>query len=71
MSMAWNPSPKVAAAREIGRRFRKDQVIVLLIDRSAGTLEYASYGRTPELCAEARRLTDVAFEAIQGENRIE
>ena len=67
--MAWNPSPKVAAAREIGRRFRKDQVIVFLIDRSAGTLEYASRGETPGLCAKARRSADIAFEAILEEER--
>jgi len=62
--MAWNPSPKVAAARDIGQRFGKDQVIVLMIDTKAQTLEYASYGATKELCDKAKHLADAAYEAI-------
>ena len=62
--MAWNPSPKVAAARDIGARFRKDQVIVLMIDNRAGTLEYASYGETRALCDEAKWLADAAYAAV-------
>lgn len=62
--MAWNPSPKVAAARDIGKQFRKPQVVVLMIDQDAGTLEFASYGETRELCAEARKIGDAAFDAV-------
>lgn len=62
--MAWNPSPKVAAARDIGKKFAKQQVIVLMIDLEAGTLEYASYGETKVLCAEARKFGDAAFDAV-------
>ena len=62
--MAWNPSPKVAAARDIGKKFRKPQVVVLMIDQDAGTLEFASYGETRELCAEARKIGDAAFDAV-------
>lgn len=51
--MAWNPSPKVAAARAIGQKFDKPQVVVLLIDQTAGTLEFASFGTTRALCAQA------------------
>ena len=68
--MSFNPSPKVAAARDIGQRFGKDQVIVLMIDSKLGTLEYASYGKTKELCADAKVLADIAFNAlVQGEER--
>lgn len=63
--MAWNPSPKVADCREISRRWNnKDQVIILAIDRSTGTVEMATYGKTKELCAEAKRLGDAAFDAV-------
>ena len=62
--MAWNPSPKIAAARDIGTTFGKKQVIVLMIDQAAGTLEVASYGATRELCKEAEKLGDVAFDAV-------
>lgn len=60
--MAWNPSPKVAAARDIGQRFGKDIVVVLAIHD--GVLEAISYGRTRALCAEAKRWSDLAFEAL-------
>jgi hypothetical protein len=62
--MAFNPSPKVAAARDIGAKFGKDQVIVLMIDSKTGTLEYASYGATRELCADAKRRADAAYDAV-------
>lgn len=62
--MAWNPNPKVAAARDIGTRFGKEQVIVLMLDMKSNTLEMATYGKTRELCAMAKRLGDKAYEAV-------
>lgn len=62
--MAFNPSPKVADAREIAKKWGKQQVIILGIDAKLGTVEYASYGATRELCADAKRKADAAFEAI-------
>lgn len=62
--MAWNPSPKVAAARDIGKTFGKHQVVVLMIDLEEGSMEVATYGKTRELCAEARKIGDVAFDAV-------
>jgi hypothetical protein len=62
--MAFNPSPKVAAARDIGNKFHKPMVIVIMLDPNAGTMEYASYGQTAKLCGEAEKLADVAYEAI-------
>lgn len=64
--MAWNPSPKVADCREIARKWKKQQVIILAIDINAQTLEYASYGETQKLCSDAKRLADVAYSAILG-----
>ena len=62
--MAWNPSPKVADCREIARKWGKQQVIIIAVDYKTGTLEYASYGETMTLCADAKQLADLAYEAI-------
>ena len=63
--MAWNPSPEVAEARNIARRFGKDQVIVIMLDLERGTIESVTYGRTKALCADAKRLGDVAYDAVR------
>jgi len=63
--MAWNPSPKVADCREIARKWgSKQQVIILAIDRNAGTFEIATYGETKTLCADAKRLGDAVYNAV-------
>ena len=61
--MAWNPSPKVAAARDFADKFNKQQVIILAINKD-GSLEYASYGETKALCHNAEIIADIAFDAI-------
>ena len=61
--MAFNPSPKVAAARNIAHQFGKKRVIVLMLTDDA--MEYASYGETKELCNSAREIADIAFDAVQ------
>jgi len=61
--MAWNPSSKVAVARDFGKTFNKEIVIILSIN-DKGELEYASYGTTKDLCGEAERLADAAFDAV-------
>lgn len=64
--MAWNPSPKVADCREIARKWgNKHQVIILAVDRKAGTLQLVTYGETKALCADAKRLGDLAYSAIE------
>lgn len=63
--MAWNPDPKVAVAREFGRKFGKDVVIILSLNTSQETIEYASYGETKALCSTARKLADAAFDAVR------
>jgi hypothetical protein len=62
--MAWNPDPKVAAARKFGKKFGKDVVIILSLNTTQGTVEYASYGETKRLCSSARKLADVAYDAV-------
>ena len=62
--MAWNPSPKVQIAREIGAKFRADQIIILAIDQAVGTIEAISWGKTRQRCAEAKALADIAYDAV-------
>ena len=64
--MAWNPSPKVAAARDYGRKFGKDMVIIISTDgRYPPTLETVTYGETRSKCSAAQVLGDAAYEAVQ------
>ena len=65
--MSWNPSPKVADCREIARKWDVEQVIILAVSLKRGTMEYSSFGQTKELCAEARKYGDAAYEAIREE----
>lgn len=65
--MAWNPSPKVAAARDVARKFRKDQVVMLMLDLEVGTMECITYGETKALCAAAKKLGDAAYDAVIAE----
>jgi hypothetical protein len=60
--MPFNPSPKVAAARDIGKKFNKKIIVVLMIDDER--LEYASYGQTKALCTTAKGIADVAYDAV-------
>jgi hypothetical protein len=62
--MAWNPSPKVAAARDFGKKFGADQVIIIAIDNKRETIEAISYGETKRLCAETKPLADAAYQAV-------
>lgn len=61
--MAWNPAPQVAAARDFGRKFDKEVVIVIHVGAN-GKVGYASYGRTRSLCAKARKLADDIIDGI-------
>ncbi len=65
--MAFNPSPKVAAARDMAEKFDKRAVIVLMIgmDNDGGTtLEYASYGKTKDECDFTKVLAGRAYEHL-------
>jgi len=62
--MAWNPSPKVADARDIAKRWGSQQVIIVSLNRVNGTLEFASYGKTKQLCEEAGILGRAAYDAV-------
>ena len=60
--MAWNPSPEVAVARDAAGRLGADRAVIVFT-LPDGRFGYASYGKTRELCANARKLADRLFEA--------
>jgi hypothetical protein len=62
--MAWNPHPKVADAREFGRKWNKQMVVVLSMNTKENTLELTSYGDTVERCKAAKVLGDAAYDAV-------
>ena len=59
--MAWNPSPKVAVAREAAQKLDRDMVVVFAFDAASGTYESITYGATPKKCDHARRIADRLF----------
>ncbi len=62
--MAWNPSKRVAAAREIARQFDFDQVIIIGINNKKNIMAFASYGETKKSCAECKILAAAAYDAV-------
>ena len=68
--MAWNPSPKVADARALGRKWGASGVIIFLLDDATGTLEGISYGKTRALCADVGALMDIAMDALEGRGQV-
>jgi hypothetical protein len=63
--MAYNPSPKVRWAEEFGKKFKKDQVIVIAVDQGAGTTEYISWGKNKALCNGARGCAELIQEELE------
>ena len=63
--MSWSPSGKVADCRDIAEKWGdKDQVIIIALDRRLETINMATYGRTKQLCSDAKRLGDAAYKAV-------
>lgn len=61
--MAFNPSKEVAIARDAAEKLHADRCIVLFT-KSDGTIGYASYGQTKQRCDSARKMADVAYDAV-------
>jgi hypothetical protein len=58
--MAVNFAPEVQAARDFSKQFGADRVVVIYTTDS-GQIGYASYGKTRERCASAKRLADALY----------
>lgn len=66
--MAWNPSPEVQVARDAAARLGDaDQVMIVALNKKAGTLQLVTYGRDKRLCADAKLLGDAAYGAVMAE----
>ena len=48
--VAWNPSPKIAAARDFGKKHKKHMVAIVAINFEDNTVEVTTYGETVQLC---------------------
>jgi hypothetical protein len=55
-AVAWNPSPKVAAARDVAEKFGFAKAIVVLVNDHTGKFEVVSYGKTARSCDQAKQL---------------
>lgn len=64
--MAWNPTPEVAVARDFGKRFGYDEVIILAVRRD-GCVDAWSYGRTKALCDRAGTYLEPVATALEVE----
>lgn len=67
--MAWNPSREVATARNFGKKFNYDKVIIIGVNETDGTFKVVSYGETKKKCGETRITADNIYEMIR-EGRI-
>lgn len=69
--MAWNPSPEVAAARDMAEQFGWSRVVIL--HDNGKDFGYVSFGKTRSLCASAKRIGELLWKpfelALQQESR--
>ena len=56
--MAWNPEPEVAHARDYGKKFNYDRVIIIAVNDETEKFEVVSYGKTKQKCAEVEKTAD-------------
>ena len=62
--MAWNPSPKVAKARDFGEEYNYDKVIIIAANENKGIFEVISYGETKEKCKQTSKAADTLHRMI-------
>lgn len=60
--MVWNPSPKVAIARDTAKKFDASMIAIITVGKEGVRL--TTFGKNKELCSEAKTFGDVAFEAV-------
>ena len=64
--MAWNPCPEVAAARDFGKKFNSDRVVIVYTTRD-NRVGLVTYGETKKLCDATKLLGDAAYQAVYEE----
>ena len=65
--MPFNPEPEVSAARDYGKKFNKDLVIIISVNTEAWDMKFASYGEDKKKCKSAQHLANIAYDAIWNE----
>ena len=60
--MAYNPSPKVAVARDAANKLNATTGAVIIYVNVDGSYGMTSYGHTKDKCSEMGRLGDHLFE---------
>lgn len=64
-TMAWNPSPEVAVARDAAAKLgNADQVMIVTINYANNQIGVTTYGKTKALCSSAKKLGDAAYKAV-------
>lgn len=63
--MAFNPSPKVAAARDYAKKFGHEAVLIISFGHNFSTYEIVSYGEDKKRCAEAKSIADEMEKAVR------
>jgi hypothetical protein len=63
--MAWNPSPEVAVARDAAKKLDDAPIAVVVFLTNDGRIGFASYGRTMQLCKNAKSLGEHIFNAAK------
>lgn len=62
--MAWNPTPEVAALRDYAKRFGGEYIVLIHINEREEKMGVVTYGETREKCGRAKKLGDVAYNAV-------
>ncbi|KKL93452.1 hypothetical protein LCGC14_1874510 [marine sediment metagenome] len=62
--MSWQNTPSICAARDYGKKFKKDAVIILSFDKSE-RYELVTWGRDRKLCDATKKVGDTVISALQ------
>lgn len=68
--MVWNPEPEVAVARDYGRKFGCNKVIIIGINDEKDRFEIISYGKTKAECNYLKNITSDQIEKLIIDGRI-
>lgn len=55
--MAWNPIPEVAVARDYGKKFNCNKVIIIGVNEEEERYEIITYGKTKTECDRLEKVT--------------
>lgn len=59
--------PTVNDAKALAKKYGKDGIVIFHVSFANGTQGYASYGKSPALCATMARVADEMYNAAEKE----